>query len=227
MISDLLKIKKGVTSVIGGGGKTTLLHILANELKHKGTVIITTTTHILKSEVFHNVLTKSREDDLSYINEQISQHTCVCLGSLEDNGKLKMPDVSFSDLESICDYILVEADGSKHLPLKAHLDHEPVIPFESTQTILLTGIDAIGQKLSDVTHRIDKACELLNCESNETVTPEMVAKLINIENLHDKVVINKCDDLVLKETAKLLSRDIKTECIISSLLKGEWYVSSN
>ncbi|MBQ8057222.1 MAG: putative selenium-dependent hydroxylase accessory protein YqeC [Ruminococcus sp.] len=227
MISDLLKIKKGVTSVIGGGGKTTLLNTLANELKAKGAVIITTTTHIMKSEIFPNVVTKYGEENLSYINEQLKKHNCICLGSLSENGKLTMPDTSFSDLEKIFDYILVEADGSKRLPLKAHLDFEPVIPVESNQTILVTGVDAVGCKLSEVAHRVNKASELLGCSRDTVVTPEMVAKLINTENLHNRVVFNKCDNINLKETAGLISRDIKTECIIASLLKGEWYVSSN
>ncbi len=225
MISDLLNIKKGVTSVIGGGGKTTLLNTLANELISKGTVIITTTTHIMPNEVFYNVIDSTIS--LSHLSEKLREHKCICLGKQTDNGKLCTTSHTFDDLCSIADYILVEADGSKHLPLKAHLHFEPVIPYESDQIILVVGVDAVGKKLEDVTHRSDKACELLNCESDALITPQMVAQLISIENLHDKVVLNKCDSIKEKTTAELISENIKTECVISSLLKGEWYVSSN
>ena len=40
----LLGLRPGGTAVIGSGGKTTLLRILAEELS--GTVILTTSTHI-------------------------------------------------------------------------------------------------------------------------------------------------------------------------------------
>lgn len=225
MISDLLNIKKGVTAVIGGGGKTTLLNTLANELVSKGTVIITTTTHIMPNEVFHNVI----DDTISllHLSKHLREHKCICLSSKSDNGKLCTTSHTFDDLCSIADYILVEADGSKHLPLKAHLDFEPVLPYESTQVIAVVGVDAVGKKLEDVTHRCDKACELLTCNKEDVITEKMVATLLNTENLHDKVVLNKCDTDILKNTAELISGYIKTECVISSLLKGEWYVSSN
>ena len=45
-IAPLLNIVRGVTAIIGSGGKTTLLYTLAEELKEKGSVIICTTTHI-------------------------------------------------------------------------------------------------------------------------------------------------------------------------------------
>ena len=35
MISDILDIKKGITSIIGSGGKTTLMYVLAEELSNK------------------------------------------------------------------------------------------------------------------------------------------------------------------------------------------------
>lgn len=225
MISKLLKIKKGVTTVIGGGGKTTLLHTLATELKEKGTVIITTTTHILPSTVFHNVIDGTIS--LPLLSEQLSQYKCICLGKQTNNGKLCTTSHTFDDLCSVADYVLVEADGSKHLPLKAHLDFEPVIPIESTQIITVVGVDCVGKKLEDATHRCDKACELLACNKEDVITEKMVAELINTENLHDKVLINKCDSVKEKTTAELISGYIKTECVISSLLKGEWYVSSN
>ena len=45
-ISSLLHVGRGVTAIIGSGGKTTLMEQLAKELSKKGGVILTTTTHI-------------------------------------------------------------------------------------------------------------------------------------------------------------------------------------
>lgn len=225
MISDLLKIQKGVTSIIGGGGKTTLIHTLANELKNKGTVIITTTTHIMPSAIFYNVTDDSK--CLSHLSELLCQHKCICLGKLTDNGKLCTTQHTFSDLCKIADYVLVEADGSKGLPLKAHLDFEPVIPVLSTQVITVVGVDCVREKLEDVTHRAEKACEILACKKEDIITEKMVATLLIAEKFHSKVLLNKCDSENERITAETISGYIKTECVISSLHKGEWYVSSN
>ncbi|MCR5684942.1 MAG: putative selenium-dependent hydroxylase accessory protein YqeC, partial [Lachnospiraceae bacterium] len=47
MISELLEIKKGITAVIGSGGKTSLILRLADELKINGKVVFCTTTRIM------------------------------------------------------------------------------------------------------------------------------------------------------------------------------------
>ncbi len=44
-IAPLLNIGRGVTALIGGGGKTTLLYTLTEELRKKGTVLLCTSTH--------------------------------------------------------------------------------------------------------------------------------------------------------------------------------------
>lgn len=41
-LCDLLDIRPGVTALIGGGGKTTLMYHLARELRERGTVAVTT-----------------------------------------------------------------------------------------------------------------------------------------------------------------------------------------
>ena len=43
---ELLGIEKGLTAVMGSGGKTSLLYELAEELRQRGTVLLATTTHI-------------------------------------------------------------------------------------------------------------------------------------------------------------------------------------
>lgn len=45
-------------------------------------------------------------------------------------------------LENIADFILVEADGSRRLPLKVPAINEPVIPRDNKKTVLICGIDA-------------------------------------------------------------------------------------
>ena len=46
MLAELLELRPGVTAVIGGGGKTTLLRTLGGELSRDHTVLLCTTTKI-------------------------------------------------------------------------------------------------------------------------------------------------------------------------------------
>ena len=45
-LCDLLDIRPGVTALIGGGGKTTLMYHLARELRERGTVAAVSYTHL-------------------------------------------------------------------------------------------------------------------------------------------------------------------------------------
>lgn len=47
---ELLGIRPGLTAVIGSGGKTSLLRVLAQELSRHGTVLLATTTHIMRPD---------------------------------------------------------------------------------------------------------------------------------------------------------------------------------
>ena len=117
---ERLGVPCGVTAVIGSGGKTTLLRTLSRELP--GTVILTTTTHILPFEGVP-LLTAPTEDE---VRAALARSRVLCLGTPAPEGKLTAPSLPFSLLEQLADYVFVEADGSRRLPLKAHAPHEPV-----------------------------------------------------------------------------------------------------
>ena len=121
-ICEQLHMIKGITAVIGSGGKTTLLRILAEELS--GTVILTTSTHILPFAGIPLLVT----DDIEQVRRALALHRVICMGTPAAEGKLTAPSLPFSVLADAADYVIVEADGSKRLPLKAHASHEPVIP---------------------------------------------------------------------------------------------------
>ena len=104
-----------MTSVIGSGGKTSLLAVLAHELP--GTVVLTTTTHILPFPDVPLVASADVDD----VQAALAESRVVCAGSqAEKNGKLVTPELDIDALASLADYVLVEADGARRLPLKAH-----------------------------------------------------------------------------------------------------------
>ena len=132
-------IKKGVTALIGGGGKTSTMYYLAEELREKGSVIVCTSTHIL------------RPPQIPYrprLSEHLKPGDVVSTGTI-DGVKLSAPEQPFSELVRLADYVLVEADGSRQLPLKAHAPHEPVIPPEANTVLVLIGVDGLGKPIRE------------------------------------------------------------------------------
>ena len=130
-ISALLEVEKGVTALIGGGGKTTLMYTMAEELRRRGTVLVTTSTHIQRPEQYPTLLTA----DAAAVTAALTTHGVVCVAGETAEGKLCAPALSFELLAALADFVLVEADGSKRLPQKAHAPHEPVIPPNACRTV--------------------------------------------------------------------------------------------
>ncbi|MCP4668957.1 MAG: putative selenium-dependent hydroxylase accessory protein YqeC, partial [Deltaproteobacteria bacterium] len=123
-------------AMVGGGGKTSALFALARELAFMGRrVVMTTTTKVSRGEVYQSpsvILTPPgthRQDDLT---QAVIKHGLVFVGSggLESDKvegiSPKRADAMFQ--EPLLDYLIVEADGAAHRPVKAPAQHEPVIP---------------------------------------------------------------------------------------------------
>ena len=217
-LSKLLQLNKGITAIIGGGGKTTLMMTLAKELAEEASVIVTTSTKILKPDFCKTLFNPSAEE----IRESLTECKMLCVASLHESGKLAAQSISFSELSKLADYVLVEADGSKHLPIKAHADFEPVIPKEVNQTIYVIGIDGLGKKISEVCHRPEIFTQLAECEIDTNLTSELLAKALKKEALADRFYINKIESeqdwQVARELASLLNKPV----LGGDLLKGEY-----
>ena len=197
-----LKIPRGITAIIGSGGKTSLMYQLAEELQ--GSVILCTSTLIYPPE---HIPVVSHANKVSEV---------ICVGSPGPKGKLAPPAQSFRELASLADYVLVEADGSKHLPLKAHADYEPVIPKDSRRVITVVGASGIGKPIEEAVHRSEIFRALTG---SEIATPEAVAQVLLTEALGDTILINQAD--THREEAEALSRLLPSPHITASITKGE------
>ena len=187
MVSQMLHIPSGVVSVMGSGGKTTLLSVLAQELS--GSVILCTTTHMFPFPQYPLL----PGDDAGEIQAALSRQRVVCLGRPNGDGKLTAPVLPFAQLRGLAPWVLVEADGSKRLPLKAHAPHEPVIPPESGQTILVAGASGFGAPIAKVVHRAERFCALTGAAPEDLVTPELAAQAIIREGLARQVFLNQVE----------------------------------
>lgn len=212
-LSALLNIQKGVTSLIGSGGKTTMLHVLAAELSGQGRVILTTTTHIRPSDVFPCLHSPTARQ----VQTALAQTPVACIGSFTPEGKLSACDLPFERLTGLADYVLVEADGSKRLPLKAHADHEPVIPENSGRTVCLVGASGLGKPIREVVHRPEIFCSLSGAAADEIASPEAVARMLNGEALADLYFINQCDQPEICKKAQALAALLERPAFCGSL----------
>ena len=102
-IAPLLHIGRGVTAIIGGGGKTTLMETLAEELSKKGKVVLTTTTHIRRPEQYETLLDATE----AAVSAALERSSIVCVASQAESGKLCAPRLSMKTLARLADFVLV------------------------------------------------------------------------------------------------------------------------
>lgn len=211
---ELLSIHPGVTALIGGGGKTTMMYTLAQELAERGSVICTTTTRIFPPD---HMPVLERAD-----RELMARQRCVCLGTPAQAGKLAAPAQPMAELALLADYVLVEADGSKGMPLKAHLPHEPVIPAEAGQTVVLAGASAFGQLAREAVHRLEVFCRLTGLDPDSAVTPEAAAAVLTAEAMGDKIFVNQAETERTLADARRLAAAVEIPVYAGALQRGEW-----
>ena len=205
-LSRQLEIRPGVTAIIGSGGKTSLMLRLCRELP--GTVIVCTSTHIFPPE------------ELPLYTEALTAMPVpkLCVGTRAEHGKLTAPVQPFEELAALADYVLVEADGSKHLPLKAHLAHEPVIPACAGQVLQVLGISGIGRPICEAAHRPERFAALCGASVTDIATLERAARVLNTEALADRYVLNQADDLEERKWAMSLAALLERPSVITSLI---------
>ena len=212
-LAELLGAGRGVTSVIGSGGKTSLLAALARELP--GTVVLTTTTHILPFAGVPLVTSADAGDVVA----ALAGSRVVCVGSqAEKNGKLAAPRLDMGVLAELADHVLVEADGSRRLPLKAHAPWEPVIPACSARTVLVLGASGLDHPVREAVHRPERFCELAGCTPDDPATPELVARVANAEALADVALVNQAD--VAPDASRELAGLLDVPAVCASLRDG-------
>jgi probable selenium-dependent hydroxylase accessory protein YqeC len=179
--------EKEVISLIGGGGKTTLMFALGKELSllRKG-ILLTTTTKIWDpepSDEFSVFLSSRLARVKEWVKENLDRYRYLLVAQDRlDNGKLQgIPPRWISELFSIPGifYVIIEADGAAGRPLKAPREGEPVIPAETTLLIPMVGIDALGKPLQeDYVFRSRIAAEILKEKEGAEVKEEMIGRLL-------------------------------------------------
>jgi probable selenium-dependent hydroxylase accessory protein YqeC len=188
----------GVISIVGAGGKTTLMERLASEILARGeTVLISTTTRILmpRNEPPERVVISGqigavleRAKDLLSASGRV---TAASAYVSSDNKLVGFRPEQIEELEqgNLFDWILVEADGARRLPLKAPATHEPVVPCSSRWVVAVAGLDAIGRPLTEEwVFRSRLFAEITGLAPGAAITEESVAAAL----VHEKGIMKDC-----------------------------------
>jgi probable selenium-dependent hydroxylase accessory protein YqeC len=211
-------------SLVGAGGKTSIMFKLAQELKASGKkVLVTTTTNLACSEALwaDNLIIDSSRDLCLLSN--VEPGTIVCLGSgmVNDKGKFKGVDREFiSEIyqKHLFDYIVVEADGSKRKPIKAPADYEPLIPSETTRTIGVIGLDALDKAITgEHVHRPEIFCSVTGKNMGDLIDRQCLINLILSEDGLFKDVPHGCRRHVVFNKADHTDRRKEAEITVHEL----------
>ena len=217
-LTEALRIRPGVTAVIGGGGKTTLLRTLGEELSRRGhTVLLCTTTKIYPFPGLEN-LTRAGEAEVA---AALSRCPLLCVGMpVPGTGKLTAPDIPVGKLAALAEYVLAEADGAAGRPMKAHAPHEPVIPAGADQVICVVGASGFGQPVSQAAHRPELYARLAGIGPDTPITPAAAAAVLGLEGLHSRVYVNQADTAGRLAAGKELQKLLPCPAAVGALQRG-------
>lgn len=162
-----------VKAFVGAGGKTSLIRQCAKKYLVQGyKVFVTTSTHMYIED--DTMLT----DHASDIIRELEEKHYVMAGIPEGE---KIKPLSYETYLRVCqcaDIVLVEADGSKHMPLKFPDISEPVIYDNVDEIIVVYGLHALYRRAGEVVHRLYLADKYYPLEKDELITEKHMNNIV-------------------------------------------------
>ena len=215
---DTFKIsKKDIITIVGAGGKTSLMYSASSLLRKDYKVLVTTTTHIYIPD-------KSIYDEIIMLNDfpnenyhsilQNNKNGVYVIGNHIVNN-LKIKGLTFDMLDEIIHYFDIV-----------------IIEYpKTTKTIGVVDISSIGLDINEENiHRVDRFLDIINDYSTNKVNIEHLEKLILNKNGLFKIYkgekilfINKVENINNKTNALNLIKNIK--CKSSSYINRYIYGS--
>jgi probable selenium-dependent hydroxylase accessory protein YqeC len=229
-----------IIALVGGGGKTSTMFQLADELAECGKkVLVTTTTHFnsLRSGETAEITNSAEITPKLWVGRSI-----VTVGRPVGKGKLAMPEgldraEEVSRLLSLCDVILVEADGAARRPLKVPRAGEPVFLSGTEAVIACAGLGCIGMSFADKCFRFETEGTWLKRSAEDPIEPEDIAKILSdarggrkdVQTLtidgkpcEFRILLNQADDVThldyARRVAGSLPEGLRKSCIVTNYM---------
>lgn len=219
----------GLVSIVGGGGKSTLLFALGEQLP--GRVVLTTTTRIFSAQMSVGPPACSLDDPDWEARIGGADEAVLLVGHVEGERALGIPAELPARILSRpdVDWVVVEADGSRMRPVKAPADHEPVVPRETSLLVVVAGIDALSRPIREIAHRPERVSELTGIDPEERLSPEALGGLLCSTRggrrnappgCRIAVLINKVESAGERALAARVAETVRREPAIERVVAG-------
>jgi molybdenum cofactor cytidylyltransferase len=235
-LAEALEVKKGdVVAFVGGGGKTSALFRLAEELAGDGWRVLSTTTTRIGREELALAPHRITLDMLAEFPDVLSHHPHSFLyANPEGEGKIRGPSLEWID-DNLAgaewfDVLLIEADGSRRLPFKAPHPHEPALPDCVTLVVNTVGLGVLGQPLDEKhVYGADVIHEYTGHPIGASVTPELVATVMaspemGLRRVPDgtpfAALLNQADEHNLDDARNIAKLALQAEPHVNRVLIG-------
>jgi probable selenium-dependent hydroxylase accessory protein YqeC len=171
-LREALDVAAGtLVSVVGAGGKTSLMYRLAREIASAGgRALATTTTKVIyppAGEVADVVLGEEIEETVAEVRRRLLPGRVVFAGRARLDAKVAGFSPAFVDVLHQADRswtIIAECDGARGKSLKVPRADEPPVAGSTDLFVIVTGADCLGRPLT----------------ASEIFEPEMVASIAGV-----------------------------------------------
>ena len=218
-----------LVAIVGGGGKSRLMFELAERLPGRG--VITTTTRIFSKQLSSAAEFCTLADADWPARLDAFESALLVVGRVEGERAVGVaPELPAEMLaHPRVTWVVVEADGSRMLPVKAPGPHEPVIPMGTTLLVPVVGIDALSKPIAEVAHRPERVCAITGLAPEDSLTPAALAHLITapeggLKNAasagRTAVLINKVESASEFATAREIAGQILLDAAVERVAIG-------
>jgi probable selenium-dependent hydroxylase accessory protein YqeC len=169
-----------VTTLVGCGGKTATLWKLAQSTRaHK--TLVTTTTHIAAPPQAENRYDHFIAQDTAFSPPAtgVTLAGVTLVGGARGRSLKSLPLAQLEQLIPHYEYVYIEGDGSRTLPLKAWERWEPVVTQSTGVTVGILPLWPLGMPINEtIVHRLPLFLTLTGAEAGEPLRLEHLAALI-------------------------------------------------
>lgn len=204
----LLDGRRHHVGLVGGGGKTTLMHGIADALPDR--TVLTCTTKMGADQHWGKPLLVSPTDDEVLVALH-RDHRVLVVGSIDGPKAVGVTPMRADELFALGVNVVAESDGSRRRPAKAPQWYEPVLAETVDLVVCVIGADALDRTIEDQCHRPLLVGAVLGCSPYDRLTPERAAELVTSGRGGRKAVpptarFAVCVTKVNEEVASLVER---------------------
>lgn len=235
IFKNVSEAQNACIGILGGGGKTALLHALGNELAKTFQHVILSSLTKAGISTAHEVHLYPEFQDEENREQLLANNPLYIMGEKESEIKfLGVNAAMLATLFRASDLTLFECDGARKKPIKAHQPYDPMIPHFATHAVIVVGADAVGAKIDGKrVHRPELFRELWDVNADFKLTPAFIAKVLTSQygylqkvppDVEVIYLVNKADSYPEQalSLAQALSRLSKSSVFFGSVEQGNF-----